>query len=92
MTKPIGYYTSYPNSDTDLLHEIQEKYGPRLEGISIREKLYLIQEISRDLGLRASGGAIRNEIHWLQIDLINQLNPGDKEGMIEALIAQVRSM
>lgn len=91
MTKPLGYYTSYSYyNNQGLLHEIQEKYGPQLQAISVREKLFLIQEISRDLSLRASG-EIRSEMDWLQNDIIKNLSPSDKEGMIEALITQVRS-
>lgn len=89
MTKPLGYYTSYRLGESPLLQEIQERYGSQLEGIEVREKLYLIQEISRDLSLRASGG-IRSEIHWLQNNIVKNLSPSDKEGMIECLIAQLR--
>jgi hypothetical protein len=90
MSEPLEYYTSYSRSK--LIKYIQEKYGSRLEGISIREKFYLIQELSRDLSLRVNdrNAEIRAEIHWLQYDLIKELSPSDKEGMIEALITQVR--
>ncbi|WP_414622060.1 hypothetical protein [Calothrix sp. CCY 0018] len=92
MNKPLGYYTNYIPNNKGLLHDIQERYGSYLQGITVREKLYLIQELSRDLSLRASGGEIRAEMHWLQYDLIKQLDPSDKEGMIQALIDQVRSL
>lgn len=90
MTKPLGFYTSYGPGTRGILHEIQEEYGSQLQGISVREKLYLIQEIAKSLSMRASG-EIRSEIHWLQNHIIKDLDDGDKEGLIEALIAQVRS-
>ena len=90
MPKSLGFYINHTPEGSYLLGNMQERYGPQLQGISLREKLYLIQEISRDLSLRASG-EIRSEIHWLQNDIIKDLSPDVKEGIIEALIVQVRS-
>ncbi|MGB6301547.1 MAG: hypothetical protein WBF90_35935 [Rivularia sp. (in: cyanobacteria)] len=90
MSKPLGYYTNWQPGHKGILDDIQGTYGSCLQGISHREKLYLIQELARDLSLRASGG-IRSEMHHLQYDLIKQLEPADKEGMIHALIDGLRN-
>ena len=87
--KPLGFYTNYTPGETSYLEEIQEKYGSHLEGINVREKLYLIECISSNLGIRAKD-AVRPEMHWVAQHAVKELEPCDQEGLIEALITHVR--
>ncbi|MGB3757269.1 MAG: hypothetical protein WBA07_12995 [Rivularia sp. (in: cyanobacteria)] len=90
MTKPLGYYTNYIPGKSGLLEYLQETYGSCLQGLSVREKLYLIRAIADNLILRASGD-IRGQVHPLSHEIF-RLPTSDQEGLIEALIAQLRSM
>lgn len=92
MTKPLGFYTNYVPGQEGILDKIQEMYGPYLMGITAREKLYLIQELTRDLFVRASGNEVRREMHLIAYDLTHELSTSDQEGMIQALIAHLRDM
>ena len=90
MNKPLGYYTSYVPGESGLLGYLQESYGSYLQEFSTREKLYLIRAITDNLMLRASGD-IRGQVYPL-VHEIFRLSTSDQEGLIEALIAELRSL
>ena len=92
MTKPLGYFTNYVPGQEGILDKIQKVYGSHLQDITPREKLYLIQELTRNLCMRASDNEVRSEMHWIAYDLVHELSTSDQEGMIQALIAQLRNM
>jgi hypothetical protein len=43
MTQPIGYYTSYnsQNQKPDALHQLQERFGSQLQGMSYEQKIVM---------------------------------------------------
>lgn len=90
MTQPVGYYTNYTPGDDSLLEELQQKYGARFEGMTRREKLLLIESIAGSLGSSQINESVRDEIYQLQIPINTKLSPSDREGLIEALISQIR--
>jgi hypothetical protein len=89
MTKPIGYWTSYTPAQNSYLDEIQLKYGSRLESLSLKEKMFLIISLSTHLAC-TSPGECRDEIYGVAHEL-KGLPASDQEGMIAALIEQIRN-
>ncbi|MGV0102521.1 Phycobilisome protein [Nostoc sp. DSM 114160] len=89
MSKPIGYFTNYTLNDGSLLESLQEEYGPTFEQMTKREKLFLISAIAIQLCDQAPGRC-RDEIYVVGHQINSSLPVGDREGLIEALINQVR--
>ena len=89
MSKAIGHFTSYTINDGSLLESLQEEYGPTFEGMTKREKLFLISAISTQLCDQAPGRC-RDEIYVVGHQINSSLPKHDREGLIEALINQVR--
>lgn len=89
MSKPLGYYTSYTPGDGSALEELQEMYGTRLEQLTRREKLFLISSLASQLCVEQPG-EVRASVQVVSVGIVQELKPGDIEGLIEALIAQVR--
>ncbi|MEH2210838.1 hypothetical protein [Nostoc sp.] len=89
MSKPIGYFTSYTINDGSLLESLQEQYGTTFELITQREKFFLISALAAQLCDQAPGRC-RDEIYVVGDQANSSLPVGDREGLIEALINQVR--
>lgn len=89
MSKPLGYYTSYTPGDNSPLDALANTYGSRLEQISHREKLFLISSIASHICM-FKPGECRNEIYKLSVSLLDLLQPEEIEGLLEALINQIR--
>lgn len=89
MTKPIGHFTSDTINDGSLLDSLQEEYGSTFELITRREKLYLIQALAIQL-CDQSPGQCREEIYVVGHQINSSLPLSDREGLLEALINQVR--
>lgn len=89
MTKPIGYYTSYTPGDASYLESLEERYGSSFEKMSRREKLFLLSSLASQLSGDAPGET-RNEIYELGVDIQQNLPLSDQEGLLEALVAQIR--
>ncbi|MEH1911265.1 hypothetical protein [Nostoc sp.] len=89
MSKPIGFFTSYTPGDISLLGALQEDYGPMLEKMTQREKLFLISAIAAQLCDQAPGRC-RDEIYVVGHQINSSLPPADRAGLVEALINQVR--
>ena len=89
MTKPVGYYTSSTINDGSLLESLKEQYGQTFELMTKREKLFLISAIASQLCDQAPGRC-RDEIYVVGHQVNSSLPVGDREGLIEALINQVR--
>lgn len=89
MSKPIGYFTNYTINDGSLLESLQEEYGSTFERMTRREKLYLISAIASQM-CDQSPGRCREEIYTVGHQVNSSLPVGDREGLIEALINQVR--
>lgn len=87
MTKPIGSYVSGNNG---ILQYLEETYGSYLEELSPKEKLYLIGAIADNLLIRANG-KIHERVYPLKHELF-RLTTSDQEGLIEAMIAELRGM
>ncbi|MEH2068918.1 MAG: hypothetical protein V7K47_12280 [Nostoc sp.] len=90
MTKPLGYYTSHTPGDNSLLDVLQKQYGTSFEKISKREKLAILTVIASDLGCEMEGDC-REEIFVMSKEITNRLTISDRTGIMEALIAQIRS-
>jgi hypothetical protein len=89
MSKPIGYYTSYTPGDGSALEELQEMYGSSLEQITHREKLFLISSLASQLCI-TKPGEVRASIQVISVGIVEELKPADIEGLIAALVDQVR--
>ena len=89
MSKPIGYFTGHTINDGSLLESLQEEYGPSFERMNKREKLYLISALAIQLCDQAPGRC-RDEIYVIGHQANSSLPVADREGLIEALINQVR--
>ncbi|MBD2388818.1 hypothetical protein [Cylindrospermum sp. FACHB-282] len=88
MTKPIGYYTGLVPGGDSLLNSLETQYGATFERMTRREKLYLMFSLAVHLFSKEEG-AIRDEITIVASDL-QALLPSDQEGLMEALINQIR--
>ena len=89
MSKSIGYFTSYTVNDGSLLESLQSEYGTTFEQMTKREKLFLISALAIQLCDEAPGRC-RDEIYVVGHQVNSSLPVGDREGLIEALINQVR--
>lgn len=89
MAKPIGHFTSYTINDGSLLESLQEEYGSTFELMTRREKLYLISAIANQL-CDQSPGQCREEIYVVGHQINSSLPPQDREGLLEAMINQIR--
>ncbi|MHC5719378.1 MAG: hypothetical protein ACYTX0_46850, partial [Nostoc sp.] len=89
MSRPIGYFTSYTPGDGSLLESLQSEYGSTFEKMTQREKLFLISAIAIQSCDQAPGKC-RDEIYVVGHQINSLLPPEDREGLIEALINQVR--
>ncbi|MEH2000574.1 MAG: hypothetical protein V7L00_17815 [Nostoc sp.] len=89
MNRPIGHFTSYTPGDGSLLESLQEEYGSGFEKMSRREKLFLIAAIAIQSCDQANGRC-RDEIYVVGHQINSSLPLEDKEGLIQALIHQVR--
>lgn len=89
MSKPIGHFTSYTINDGSLLESLQQEYGSTFERMTKREKLFLISAVAAQLCDQAPGRC-RDEIYVVGHQINSSLPMHDKEGLLEALINQVR--
>jgi hypothetical protein len=89
MSKPIGYYTNYTPGDGTFLDYLQETYGATFERMTKREKLFLISSLSAQMCGDAPGET-RNEIYEIGAKIQEKLPLSEQEGLLEALIAQIR--
>ncbi|MEH1817307.1 MAG: hypothetical protein V7L09_33590 [Nostoc sp.] len=89
MTKPVGYYTTSTINDGSLLESLKEQYGQTFERMTRGEKLFLISAIAAQLCDQAPGRC-RDEIYVVGHQVNSSLPMHDREGLIEALVNQVR--
>jgi len=89
MNKPLGFYTSYIPGDDSYLEELQEQYGTCLQKLTRREKLFLLNSITSYMCCHEPGD-ISGEVVTTSYSVVKRLTDSDKEGMIEALISQIR--
>ncbi|OKH40707.1 hypothetical protein FACHB389_06805 [Nostoc calcicola FACHB-389] len=80
---------NYTPGDGSYLESLQEQYGSTFEGISTREKLFLVSSLASHLCV-LEAGETRNEIYKLGVQLQIQLEQSDQRGLLEALVAQIR--
>ncbi|MEH2445800.1 MAG: hypothetical protein V7K18_08450 [Nostoc sp.] len=89
MSKPVGHFTSYILGDGSLLESLQEEYGATFEQMTKRERLFLIFAIAAQSCDQAPGRC-RDEIYVVGHQINSSLPISDREGLIEALINQIR--
>ena len=92
MSQPIGYYTSVMPGDGSVLAYLQDKYGSCFEGISLAEKLVLVQGVNTrlmDVFPRVEeDGDDAEEIAEL---IKTHVSTRDLPGLLEALANQINS-
>ncbi|MEH1959848.1 MAG: hypothetical protein V7L05_08170 [Nostoc sp.] len=89
MSRPVGHFTSYTPGDGSLLDSLGQQYGSGFEKMTQREKLFLISAIAAQLCDQAPGRC-RDQIYVVGHQINSSLPPGDRAGLVEALINQVR--
>lgn len=89
MAKPIRRFTSDTINDGSLLDSLKEEYGNTFELMTRREKLYLISAIAIQL-CDQSPGQCRESIYVVGHQINSSLPLRDREGLLEALINQIR--
>lgn len=89
MSKPVGHFTNYTPNDGSLLDSFVEEYGSGFEGMSKREKFFLISAMASQLCDQAPGRC-RDEIYVVGHQANSSLPLADREGLLEALINQIR--
>lgn len=88
MSKPLGYYTSYIPGDGSVLDKLDDEFGSNLEKLTTKEKLFLIGALGAQLCADQSG-EVSCPVKSIYPKIV-LMPTGDIEGLIEALIAQVR--
>ncbi|UKP01455.1 hypothetical protein [Nostoc sp. UHCC 0870] len=88
MTKPIGYYTSYTPGEEGLLADMQEEWGATFESLNNCERLWMIVKLAEDL-CAENENDIRSSVEDA-MERMDELPSGDKVGLIEALVNQVK--
>jgi hypothetical protein len=88
MSKPLGYYTAYTPGDGSALDELDDMFGSNLEKLSVKEKLFLIGALGAQLCADQSG-EVSNVVKSVYPRIL-LMTTGNIEGLIEALISQVR--
>lgn len=93
MIKPIGYYTSYTPGEPGLLEELQQQWGATFEKMTRQQKLYLVVALASNLGCQCKDTcqdmSINQEIASTS-QQVQSLTTSDQEGLLAALIAQIR--
>lgn len=95
MTKPIGYFVSGTMpGDTGLLADMQESWGSTFEAINNAQRLWMIEQISSTLSQNYPESNLDSprdsEIKEVA-DRLDELSPGQLLGLLDALVAQVKS-
>ncbi|MEA5626609.1 hypothetical protein [Nostoc sp. UHCC 0251] len=88
MSKPLGYYTSYTPGDGSVLDELDDMFGSNLEKLTVKEKWFLIGALGAQL-CADQPGEVSNAVNAVYPGIL-LMTTGDIEGLIEALVAQVR--
>lgn len=89
MNKPLGYYIPYVSDDDSYVYLIQKNFGVCLENLSRREQLFLIYSLASNL-CAIDSGEVRQEVIETAHACSCKLSIKDVEGLLEALINQVR--
>ncbi len=95
MTKPIGYFVSGTMpGDTGLLADMQESWGSTFEAINNAQRLWMIEQISSTLSQNYPESNLDSprdsEIKEVA-ERLDELSPGQLLGLLDALVAQVKS-
>jgi len=88
MVKPIGYYCSYTPGDEGLVAEMQDVWGAQFQELNNCERLWMIVKLAEDLCAEQEND-IRASVSE-SMERMDELQPGDKVGLIEALVNQVK--
>lgn len=89
MVKPIGYYSSYTPGDQGLLAEMQDAWGAQFQELNNCERLWMIVKLAEEL-CATEENDIRVSVEEA-MERMDELQSGDKLGLIEALVNQVKS-
>jgi hypothetical protein len=90
MTKPIGYYTSYTPGEPGLLADMQSEWGATFEQLNLAERAWMIYQLGYQLCMEIDepvGDLVEETINNRAT---NELSSGDKLGLIEALVNQMK--
>jgi hypothetical protein len=88
MSKPLGYYTSYTPGDGSVLDELEDMFGSNLEKLTVKDKLFLIGALGAQL-CADQDGEVSNVVKAAYPGIV-LMPTGNIEGLIEALVAQIR--
>ncbi|MEH2139916.1 hypothetical protein [Nostoc sp.] len=88
MSKPLGYYTSYLPGDGSVLDELDDMFGSNLEKLTLKDKLFLIGALGAQL-CADQDGEVSNVVKSVYPGIL-LTTTGNIEGLVEALISQVR--
>lgn len=83
--------TSEITTKEQLLGQMQEVFGFNLEGISLKEKWFLLESMT-DFLTKMSPGGIREGMSTLATRLSTELVTKDQEEIIAMLVSQIRDM
>lgn len=90
--KPIGFYTNYTPGDEGLLDELQELWGAQFQALNNCERIWLVYRISCDIWMELDQREdVRNAVEVALSRINDELTVGDRIGLIEALISQIKS-
>ncbi|MBD2341647.1 hypothetical protein H6G64_32415 [Calothrix sp. FACHB-156] len=94
VSKPIGYYTSYTPGKSGLLENLQQQWGATFEKMTRQQKLYLVVGLALNLSSQyqdtCQDTSINQEIASIPQQVVKHLSTSDQEGLLEALVAQIR--
>lgn len=88
MTKPIGYYVSYKAGSESIVEQVVKEYGDYFQQLDRVDKCYLLYVLADSLKYGQTNIVstdIYNASEW-----VKRLSRDEMEGLIEALIVQIR--
>ncbi|MEM9925627.1 MAG: hypothetical protein AAF915_18070 [Cyanobacteria bacterium P01_D01_bin.50] len=80
MSSKINQYLSYDADSSPLIDEMQKKYGLELEGLNLKEKLYLVKLLSNNLMSKVDD-VIKVDVPNYGCRLLCELSPYDQENL-----------
>lgn len=91
--KTLGYYAGAFPKDEGLLNDMVESWGGTFEALNNAQRLWIVRSIANLLfeqhPMSEQDAPNDNEVEEA-IERLDELNPGDMVGLLEALIAQIK--
>lgn len=93
MPKFVGYYCGAFPKDEGLLNDMVESWGGTFENLNNAQRLWIVKSVANllfEMHPMSEQDAPNDSEVSEAIERLEELNPGDMVGLMEALIAQIK--